>query len=579
MRKNCLAEAAICLLVVAAVMGMPAQAGPTKAQLDKIAKNLKSLPAEQQRLLSSGMNRLLQLDTALNDSHSKVGDSGGTVIVPKASAASRMLTAASAGPVPGPGPGGTIAVSDPRLDFVTSAMTGFTQSETSSAWCGNNIVAGYNDSGAFARTAGVDFFGPWSFSSASFSHDGGRTFTDIGFMNPGTDSINFIVGDPVLACTSPSRFYYASIFGSGVDANGNFFNGVAINTSSDAGETWGSPVAAVMKDFSHGIDKPWLAADPTNPRRLYVTYTDFDYSGFFGDPNAACPNDFRLAIELVASRDAGATWSAPTVIHQECYYGGGQNGVQGSNIAVGSNGRVYVAYEYFPAALPNNEIHLVRSSGENEGRNIRFGTPVKVSDVWPNGNFGTFQGQFRNNEFPMVAVDRSSSSSQGTVYVTWSDGVNNIFHDLPLLIGDYAYPDVVVARSSDGGRSFNAPVTVSPTPSSFAGRGRDQFFPGISVDYRGTVGVCYYDRREHATNDVIDRYCATSQNRGVSWNEQRVSTANWTPAHAADAVINLFYIGDYDAVSSDFLLQNPGFFSSFEVQTNGNPDVVAAKFK
>jgi len=106
-------------------------------------------------------------------------------------------------------------------------MTSFTQSETSSAWCGNTVVAGYNDSGAFARTA-TSFDAPWSISSASYSSDGGRSFVDIGTMNPGTDPINFIAGDPVVACTSPTQFYYSSIFASGVDSSGNFFNGVAV---------------------------------------------------------------------------------------------------------------------------------------------------------------------------------------------------------------------------------------------------------------------------------------------------------------------------------------------------------------
>jgi hypothetical protein len=318
-----------------------------------------------------------------------------------------------------------------------------------------------------------------------------------------------------------------------------------------------------------------LAADPSNPRRLIVTYTDFDYSGFFGDPTAACPDDFRIAIELVSSRDAGVTWSAPQVIHQEC---GGLNGVQGSNIAVSSNSKVYVGYEFFPGGVPNNEIHLTHSV-ESEDGHLRFATPVKVADVWPNGSFGTLQGGFRNNEFPQVAVDRSSGPARGTIYMVWSDASGNIVPNVPDYLGDYAYPDVVLSRSSDGGRSFTAPAAVSPQPGSFTGKGRDQFFPGIAVDNRGVVGVCFYDRRRNPANDVIDRYCATSQNRGASWSEQQVSAANWTPAHGADDLINSSYIGDYDAISSDFLLQNPGFFSSFEVQTNGNPDVVGARFR
>jgi hypothetical protein len=572
------AAQSLVLLLLTLVAGLPANAGPTKAQLDRIANNLKNLPAERQRLLSSGLNRILRLDEALNDDHAKMGDDGGTATVPKARAAARTFAAAIASAIPGPGPGGTIPVSDPRLDFTDAVTAGFSQSETSSARCGNNVVSGYNDSGAFNRTAGVDPAAAWSFSSASYSHDGGLSFTDIGFLNPGTIAANFIVGDPVVACTSPTRFYYTSIFASSEDANGNFFNGVAINTSNDGGETWGPPVAAVAKDFNHQIDKPWLAADPTNPRRLFVTYTDFDSAGFFGDPSAACPDDFRTAIELVSSRDAGATWSAPVVIRQDCYYGGGFNSTQGSNVVVGPNGTVYVGYEYYPAALPNNEIHLVRST-ESEDHRLRFRAPVKVADVWPNGNFGNLQGGFRNNEFPQLAVDRSSGPSRGTIYVAWSDGSRNIVPNLTAFFGDYAYPDVVVAKSSDGGRHFTAPMTVSPAPSSFTGRGRDQFFPGIAVDNRGVVGVCYYDRRQHPSNDVADRYCATSQNGGASWSEQRVSAANWTPVHAADDLLNLFYMGDYDAISSDFLLQNSGFFSTFEVVTNGNPDVVGAGFR
>jgi hypothetical protein len=67
-----------------------------------------------------------------------------------------------------------------------------------------------------------------------------------------------------------------------------------------------------------------------------------------------------------------------------------------------------------------------------------------------------------------------------------------------------------------------------------------------------------------------------SENHGRSWNEQRVSFSSWVPAHDSDGVINTSYIGDYDALTSDFLQQHGGFYGSFEVQIGGNPDVVAA---
>ena len=535
---------------------------------------LSHLSARQQQTLSSGTQRVMQLVNVLNDPHTKNADSG-TVNVPPALAALATAAAQAAplGPIPGPGPGGTIRVSDPRLDFVNSTMSGFTQSETSTAWCGNNIVAGYNDSGAFARTAGVVFDSAWSFSTASYSHDGGQTFTSIGYLNPGTDPANFIAGDPVIACTSPTRFYYSSIYASFKDSLGNFVNGVAVNISSDGGVTWSNPIAAVTKDLNHGIDKPWIAADPTNSHRLFVTYTDFDFSGFAfpPDPSAHCPNDFRTAIELVTSNDSGATWSAPVVVDEECESTANAS-VQGSNPAVAGDGTLYVGYEFFPFSVPNNEIHLARST--NHGTS--FNTPVNVSNVWPNGNFGLMQGGFRNNEFPQVAVDRSHGSSRGTVYLAWSDGINNIVPDLPKFFDSYAYPDIVVAKSIDRGNTFTVPQVVSPMSSSFHGKGRDQVFPGLAVDRDAHVGVCYYDRRQNPLNLLMDRYCSVSQNHGRTWNESRVSRSSWVPAHSSDGVINTTYIGDYDALTGDFLLQHDGFYGSFEVQINGNPDVVGA---
>jgi hypothetical protein len=555
-----------------------------KALLNKMLVNSGKIPARQNKLLSSGMQNLMHLTSALNAKHSKagVGDDGGLfngptkslAAQPKSLILSNALRAAALANAEGPGD--TIRVSNPALDFLTSVTTGFTQSETSSAWCGNTIVAGYNDSGAFLRTAGVNFLGAWSFSSASYSNDGGRTFVDIGFLNPGptgptANSPNFIAGDPVIACTSPSQFYYTSIFASGQDSGGNFFNGVAINTSSNGGQTWSAPAAAVAKDFSHGIDKPWLAADPTNPKRLYVTYTDFDFSF---PTTGTCANDSRLAIELVASADGGNTWGTPVVIDEEC--GASLNGVQGSNVLVGPDGKVYVGFEFFPFT-PDNEIHIRTSADHGK----TFGAPVVITNaVVPNGDAGTghLQGGFRNNEFPQLAIDRTSKASRGTLYVAWSDGRNNQVVDISTFTGTYAYPDILVAKSTDSGQTFSSPTTVSPTPADFEGAGRDQFFPGIAVDKDGEVGVCYYDRREEPDNSAIDRYCSVSRNQGARWDEQRVSSSEWLPLHNADGLINTVYIGDYDALASDFLLGSDGFFGTFEIQTNGNPDVFAKKF-
>jgi hypothetical protein len=544
-------------------------AAQKNALLQQVLDASAKIPAAQKKLLSSGAQNFLHVAELLNTKYVKGSDDGG--LINATGRAALAQPAFLAGVELFPDSDGTTRISDPALDFQLSVLEGFTQSETSTAWCGNNVVSAYNDSGAFVRTAGVNPGGAASFNGVSVSNNGGRTFKDLGLLNPGTDPSNFLEGDPVVTCASPSQFYYSSLFFTSPNPLVFPFgvSAVSVSSSSTGGASWGAPVIAAAKDAgSHILDKSWSAVDPTNPQRLYVTYTDFDFSG----TSATCPNDFRLAIEIVTSADAGQTWTAPAVVDEEC--GASLNSVQGSNVIVSSTGAVYVAWEFFPPTA-NNEIHFTKSLDNGK----TFAPVVKVNtQVVPNGANGVLQGAFRVNEFPELAVDRTNSASRGTIYVTWSDGRNNVKPDLASSTGTYAYPDVLVAKSTDLGQTFSAAKTVSPTPADFTGKGRDQFFPGIAVDRDGHVGVCYYDRRNDPANTIVDRYCSVSFDHGSNWLELRVSNSNWVPVHDADALINTAYMGDYDALTSDFLSVSDGFFGSFEIVNKGNPDVFAKKF-
>ena len=557
---------------LAFVQVAPAQTPAQKKDLlKKVLDASARMPDTQKKLFSAGARNYFQLAALLNAPQTKpgVGDGDGGLLSDSARRA--QAKAALLAPVElAAGPGGVPRVSDPALDFLTSVLEGFTQSETSTAWCGNSVVVGYNDSGAFLRTAGVNPSAAASFNGISVSANGGRTYKDFGFLNPGSNPANFLEGDPVVFCSSATQFFYSSLLETAVtDSQGNLqaITAVSLSSSSTGGVTWGNPVVAIGKDgFSHFLDKPWSNYDPANPARIYVTYTDFDFSF----SSTACPNDSRTAIELVSSADGGITWSTPTVINEVC--GASSEGVQGSNVVVSPDGSVNVAYEFFPATA-NNEIHITRSVDHGS----TFGPIVRVAtDVVPNGANGVLQGLFRNNEFPQLAVDRSHGASGGTLYLVWSDGRNNIVPDLAL--GTYTYPDVLITKSTDGGRTFSKPQAVSPMAANFGGIGRDQFFPSVAVDKDGHVGVCYYDRRASTANLAIDRYCSVSVDRGRSWAEQRVSASNWLPIHNADFLINPSYMGDYDALTSDALGVNGGFVGAFEIENQGNPDVYANRF-
>jgi hypothetical protein len=448
-------------------------------------------------------------------------------------------------------------VSDPSTDLLFSRMAGFTQSETSTAWCGNRVVVAYNDSGSVFETFPLPVIG-LSFNGYSLSTDGGRSFTDQGFLPPGPNLFNFLGGDPVIACSDEGTFYQSSIFQTG--SSTTFFGGVSVSKSTDGGRTFGDPVAAVLKDGNHIIDKPWMAVDPSNPNNIYVTYTDFDFTG------TICTG-LRIGIELVKSSNGGATWGTPKIIDNGCF----PNFDQGTNVEVDRAGNVYVAWEQFPALLPTNEIDIVKST--NGG--TTFGAKTTVAIVTPVGSiFGLLQGGFRNNEFPSLAIDRSGGARNGTLYITWNDGVNGVTPDgfPPFAGATYNFGDVFVSRSSNGGANWSVPVKVNDNTDADDSPA-DHYLPGVAVSSDGSVGICWYDRRRDPENFLIDRECGSSKDGGQNWRNHRVTKESFSPVVAQDQLINPVYMGDYDGVAADILGEFDGFRGAYGDNTRGNPDV------
>lgn len=540
--------------------------GQTK-RLQQYLQAIAKIPADQQKHLSGGAINFMKFAEVSTEKPQSGGlpDGGirNTASIRAASEGARTRSMLSAGIAPVPVMVGVAPVSNPRQDFTLSLLGGFTQNETSTAWCGNTVVVGYNDSGSYLRTAGIDPLAAASFNGVATSINEGASFKALDYLNPGPNPVGFLGGDPVVVCSNSSLFYYSSLY-STADPSGNPLSAISVSTSQSGGLSWGAPVVAAAKDgFTHTLDKDWLAIDPKHPNFLYVTYTDFD-SSF---ASKSCPNDSRTAIELVASHDGGATWGAPTVIREQC--GASANFVQGSQVGVDGSGRVFVTYEFFSADGARS-IELLGSATHGAS----FGYVVEVTSVTPTGDGGALQGEFRSNEFPSLAIDPVSSD----LYISWGDGRNNTVPDLASLSKTYGYGDVFVTRSQDMGRTWSAGVAVSPTPSWYTGTGRDQFMPGIAVDHSGNVGVCYYDRRLDPENQTVDRYCSVSTNRGGSWTDSRKTAASWIPVHGADVFINPAYMGDYDGTVSDATGANAGFVGAFQIMVRGNPDVFAARF-
>src|SRR5262249_13199748 len=167
-------------------------------------------------------------------------------------------------------------VNNSKADFLYSVLGGFTQYETSTAWCGDHVVVAFADSGSILESL---LFGPGGLSTtaSALSTDGGNSFVDSGFVNPGSNSANQLQGNGVVNCSSENAFYYTQLFATGTSSQP--FASVALSKSTDGGNTWEDPIPVVFLDGAkHTTDKPWSTIDPTDHERLYVTYTDFDQS-------------------------------------------------------------------------------------------------------------------------------------------------------------------------------------------------------------------------------------------------------------------------------------------------------------
>jgi hypothetical protein len=84
------------------------------------------------------------------------------------------------------------------------------------------------------------------------------------------------------------------------------------------------------------------------------------------------------------------------------------------------------------------------------------------------------------------------------------------------------------------------------------------------VDNDGQVVDCFYTTPTNSptSSSVYSYNCATSFNHAASWATQRL---------ASSAPVGL------DAVTSDFLLRNDGFFTAFELTSAGQRHVVGEK--
>lgn len=248
---------------------------------------------------------------------------------------------------------------------------------------------------------------------------------------------------------------------------GNVPNAVWISSSDDGGLTLSDPEQA-LGDLAFQVR---LTADPTKPRRLYLTWLQVSGVGLF---KFTAPGNPILAM---SSDDGGLTWTDPAEVNDA-----DRDRVLAPSVAAGEDGRLYVLFldvgddrldyegahegQGGPPYGGTFELVLARSNDRGE----TWEESVVEDELTPTERFIAFLPPF-----PSLALD----SANGRLYAA--------FHDARL--GD---SDVWLWVSEDDGVSWGSPVRINDTAEK---DGTTQRLPKAAVAPDGRVDVVYYDGR------------------------------------------------------------------------------------
>ncbi len=251
-----------------------------------------------------------------------------------------------------------------------------------------------------------------------------------------------------------------------LQGNGNVPNAAWLSTSKDGGRTLSKPVR-VAGPLAFQVR---LAADPTRPRRVYMTWLQGSDVGTLKFTTLTNP------IQAARSDDGGATWTRPMRVSS-----GSRKRVVTPSPTVGPKGELYVLYlDLREDRLDYEGGHGGRGGPAYPGRfslvvtrstdgGVKWAESVVDDEIVPIGRFVVFFPPF-----PSVAVDKS-----GRIYAA--------FHDRRL--GD---PDVWLWSLKPGRNSWEGPTRINDNTKR---DGTSQYLPKLGLAPNGRLDVLYYDRR------------------------------------------------------------------------------------
>ena len=321
------------------------------------------------------------------------------------------------------------------------------------------------------------------------SNDGGGNWQDIGLKLPAGNKGKLFAPSAVYDAKGTLYVSYVTLSGPG-----NSPDSFWIARSGDGGLTFDEPT----KVAGPHTFQTTLAIDRKSGR-LFSAWLQ-------SEPAATmcvlCFAETGLPIVVSRSDDGGRTWSPPAQISD-----GGRARVGAPSLAVDSAGNPSVLYLDYgadrvdwenTAGTYDGKFTLVLARSTDKG--LRF-DPGRVvdADIVPPGRFLVY----------LPVNPGFAIGANGAMIAVWADGRN----------GD---SDILLRRSTDGGKTWSKPVVVNRGTK---GDGVPQDMPAVDIAPGGRVDVVYYDRTLDRRGSTADVLLSSSSDGGRSFSKTvRVST-------------------------------------------------------
>ncbi|HEV8661752.1 MAG TPA: sialidase family protein [Candidatus Methylomirabilis sp.] len=338
-------------------------------------------------------------------------------------------------------------------------------------------------------------------------------------------------------------------------------NAMLVSKSEDGGLTWGDPITLIRDEDPKFLnDKNSITADPFDADFVYAVWDRLDVPvGTIIHPELVL--GFKGPAMFSRTTNGGQSWEPARII----YNPGGNNQTIGNQIVVLPDGTLLNFFNEilnFKNSDKGNmfEFNLALIRSTNKGATWSQGQPTRAAKMQSLALFRAFGVVDPDGLAPTgirtgdvlfdVAVDLNPGSPGfGNLYAVWQDA----------RFSGFARDEIAFAMSTDGGRTWSAPVKINQTPSNVPSGNRQAFTPSVHVSADGIVGVTYYDFRNNTPKpktlptDYFIVHCHQSATiscaKPANWgNEVQLTDASFDMRKAPFA--RGFFTGDYEGLTA-----------------------------